>query len=172
MVSDQGRTLYSDGRSVTDGIDHNWHGAGGTSYRKMQNLPSSLLRGRGTTTKVQRQAGHFSYMGPSKQQDDTEQIWRPFCSRMYGNNQDWERQVMIHNALELVPETEPGIEVTKFLVERMKVRSHESLLHSTVMGGNWTFAEALISIGVDVNTPRESIPRDIPPFCLLGMVQR
>ncbi|KAF5624689.1 HET and ankyrin domain protein [Fusarium tjaetaba] len=45
---------------------------------------------------------------------------------------------------------------------RMKGRAHESLLHSAVTGGNWAFAEALISMGVDVNTPREGLYRETP----------
>ncbi|GKU08491.1 hypothetical protein FLAG1_11389 [Fusarium langsethiae] len=54
----------------------------------------------------------------------------------YGNNQDTDRQVMINNALDHVPKDESGIDIMKYLMGLLKRRTHGSLLHSAVTGGN------------------------------------
>ncbi|KAF5011288.1 hypothetical protein FDECE_2588 [Fusarium decemcellulare] len=78
------------------------------------------------------------------------------------NDQDTARQVIIHQALSKVPQTESGIDVMKVLMKRMKGRTHDSLLHEAVTQENWTFAEALISIGLGVNTPRADYYLETP----------
>ncbi|ESU18163.1 hypothetical protein FGSG_11438 [Fusarium graminearum PH-1] len=67
----------------------------------------------------------------------------------YGDNQDGQRQVMIHNALNHVPANDSGIGIMKVLMGLLKDRNHK-LLHSAVKDGNWTFVEALTEMGVDV----------------------
>ncbi|KAM0412857.1 hypothetical protein ACHAPD_007905 [Fusarium lateritium] len=80
----------------------------------------------------------------------------------YDGNQDGDRQVMIHNALDHVPKDESGINIMKYLMGLLKRRTHGSLLHTAIAEGRWTFAEALITTGVGINTPRDDLYRETP----------
>ncbi|QPC63094.1 hypothetical protein HYE67_005325 [Fusarium culmorum] len=79
----------------------------------------------------------------------------------YGDNQDGQRQVMIHNALNHVPANDSGIGIMKVLMGLLKDRNHK-LLHSAVKDGNWTFVEALTEMGVDVSTHRDNLYQETP----------
>ncbi|CAG1994213.1 unnamed protein product [Fusarium graminearum] len=79
----------------------------------------------------------------------------------YGDSQDGQRQVMIHNALNHVPATDAGIGIMKLLMGHLKNRTH-TLLNSAVKDGNWTFVEALTEMGVDVSTHRDNLYQETP----------